>query len=335
MAARIKDVAQHAGVSTATVSHVINQTRYVSQEVVLKVKQAMDELNYTPNPVARSLRNKKSGIIGLIVPIRNNDNSNHFFMSIANGIESILKSAGYHLLLSNSQENHEEEMRCIKMFNTQNIDGLIIAPTEGTPLYKKEGVSADYPIVFVDRKPKSEIRFGDCIVSDSSEGTYQGIKALVDKGYKKIGYITSELGLTSVDERMEGYKTALMDSGIKFDESLVWIGEGTQENGYEYTRKLTTEQAVDALFVANNIMGKGVITYIRDAGLRVPDQLGVIVYDDYEWTEVMDPPISVIQQQSFELGRKSAEVMISRIQHPDKPFEDYRLPAELIVRGSF
>ena len=335
MAARIKDVAQHAGVSTATVSHVINKTRYVSQEVEKKVKQAMEELKYTPNPVARSLRNKRSSIIGLIVPIKNNDNSNNFFMSIANGIESVLKSSGYHLLLSNSQEDHGEEIRCIKMFNTQNIDGLIIAPTDGDPLDNKEGVFGDYPIVFVDRKPKSKTKFGDCIVSDSSEGTYLGIKALLDKGFKKIGFISGELGLTSVDERMEGYKQALSDHGIQYDDSLICMGEGTTANGYEYTRKLTDELAVDALFVANNIMGKGTINYIRDAGLLIPEQLGLIVYDDYEWTEVMDPPLSVIKQQTFELGRRAAEIMMSRIQDPEKPFEEYRLPAELIIRGSF
>ena len=335
MAARIKDVAQHAGVSTATVSHVINKTRYVSQEVEKKVKQAMEELNYTPNLVARSLRNKKSSIIGLIVPIKNNDNSNHFFMSIANGIESVLKSSGYHLLLSNSQENYKEEIRCIKMFNTQNIDGLIIAPADGKPYCKEEGIFGDYPIVFLDRKPKSETKIGDFIASDNFEGAYNGVKALLEKGYTRIGFISGGLGLTSVDERLEGYKRALEDHGILLDDSLVCNAEGNPDNGYECSRKLIAEQAVDALFVANNNFGKGSITYIRNSGIAVPDQLGLIVYDDYEWTEVMDPPLSVIKQQTLQMGRRAAEIMMSRIQNPDKPYEEYLLPAELIVRKSF
>ncbi|WP_410511326.1 LacI family DNA-binding transcriptional regulator [Paenibacillus sp. BR2-3] len=334
MAVRIKDVAKHAGVSTATVSHVINKTRYVSHEVETKVKLAMEELDYTPNPVARSLRNKKSFIIGLIVPIKNTDNSNHFFMSIANGIESVLKNEGYHLLLSNSQENYDEEIRCIKMFNTQNIDGLIIAPIEGASYYK-EGVFGDYPIVFVDRKPKSNSKYGDCIVSESVEGTCSGIKAMVDKGIKRIGYISEELSLTSVNERFQGYKQALMECGLPFDESLVLIGEISAANGYNYARTLISDHQVDGLFVANNIMGKGVVSYIRDSKVKVPEELGLIIFDDYEWTEVMDPPLSVIRQRSFELGQKSAEVMMSRIQNPQKEYREYRLPAELILRNSF
>ncbi|MNS42262.1 Ribose operon repressor [compost metagenome] len=335
MAVRIKDVAKHAGVSTATVSHVINKTRYVSKEVETKVQLAMEELKYIPNPVARSLRSKKSFIIGLIVPIQNSDNSNHFFMSIANGIESVLRSSGYHLLLSNSQENIEEEIRCIKMFNTQNIDGLILAPTEGVSYLDKEGLFGDYPIVFVDRKLKGKNKLGDSIVSDSVEGTYNGVKALVEKGYHKIGFISEQLGLTSVDERMEGYKRALADCLIPYDESIVMIGEGTSENGYLFSQRMIAESKVDAILAANNMMGKGIIKYVRDAHLQIPQQLGLIVFDDYEWTEVMDPPLSVIRQQSFELGKRAAEIMMSRIQNPKKKIQEYRLPAELIVRGSF
>lgn len=333
MAARIKDVASLAGVSTATVSHVINNTRYVSDEVKKKVKDAMKELNYSPNTVARSLRSRKSYIIGLIVPVKNSDNSNHFFMAVANGIESVLKKHGYHLILSNSGENYAEELERIQMFNNQWIDGLIMAPTSDHQAEEEEErVFGDYPVIFIDRKPKDGN--GDCVLVDGFNGSYEAVKALADKGHKRIGFISGKLNISSVEERLEGYLKALAEYGIERNDSLIMNGDSKWEQGYELAKRMIGDQDVTALFVANNVMCMGVLKYIREVNIKVPDQMALICFDDFEWTAVIEPPLSVVRQPAFELGETAANILLSRIEDPNSEFKEYRLPAQFIVRES-
>lgn len=332
MAARIKDVASLAGVSTATVSHVINNTRYVSDEVKRKVHEAMKQLNYSPNTVARSLRSRKSNIIGLIVPVKENDNSNQFFMTVANGIESVLKKHGYHLILSNSGESYAEELERIHMFNNQWIDGLIIAPTTRDQAYQ-ERVFGDYPVVYIDRKPEQPQ--GDCVLVNGYEGTYHAVKALLGKGHTRIGFLSGKLNITSVEERLAGYEKALKEHGIEPDPALIKTGASKWQSGYEVTRELMANGNATALFVANNVMCMGAVKFLREKGIRIPDQIALICFDDFEWTGVIDPPLSVIRQPAIELGEKAAEILLSRIENPNRKFKEYRLPAQLIVRESF
>lgn len=334
MAARIKDVASIAGVSTATVSHVINNSKNVSDEMKKRVHDAMTQLNYTPNTVARSLRSRKSNIIGLIIPIKENDNSKHYFMTVANGIESVLKKNGYHLLLSNSGEDYEEEMERIKVFNTQMIDGLIIAPTtrtDGAP--EEERRFGDYPVVFIDRKPQ-HIQ-GDCVLVNGLEESYRAVSALIAKGHTRIGFISGKRHITSVEERLLGYIKALQDHGLKADDSLIRSGESKWNAGYDLAGELIRGQGVTALFVANNVMCMGSVKYLQENKIRIPDQMALIAFDDFEWTEVIDPPISVVRQPAYELGVKAAEILLSRIETPNKKAKEYRLAAELVVRHSF
>jgi LacI family transcriptional regulator len=334
MIARIKDVAQLAGVSTATVSHVINSTRYVSDEVKKKVYDAMKQLNYSPNPVARSLRSRKSNIIGLIVPIKGNDNSNNFFMSVANGIESVLKKHHYHLILSNSREKYEEELERIQMFNNQWIDGLILAPTTQSEEHKDmERTFGDYPVVFIDRKPKH--LQGDCVLINGFDGSYQAVKALLAKGHTRIGFISGGLHVSSVEERLMGYRKALQEKGIEPDASLIKSGESLWTSGYDLTHELITNENVTALFVANNVMCMGTMKYLREKRIQIPDRMALVCYDDYEWTGVIDPPLSVVRQPAYQLGEKAAEILLHRIENRNGKIKEYRLPAELIVRDSY
>lgn len=332
MAARIKDVASLAGVSTATVSHVINNTRYVSDEVKKKVLDAMKALNYSPNTVARSLRSRKSHIVGLIVPVKENDNSNQFFMTVANGIESVLKKQGYHLILSNSGENYAEELERIHMFNNQWIDGLIIAPTRRENGLEQR-VFGDYPVVFIDRRP--DVLQGDCVLVNGYEGSFQAVKALLEKGHTRIGFISGKQNVSSVEDRLAGYCKALKDFGIEPDPSLIRSGESKPQAGYEAAAELVADGSVTALFVANNVMCMGVLKLIREKGIRIPDRLALVCFDDFEWTAVIDPPLSVVRQPAYELGEKAAQILLERIESPDRSIKEYRLPSHLIVRESF
>ncbi|MCZ8517919.1 MULTISPECIES: LacI family DNA-binding transcriptional regulator [Paenibacillus] len=335
MVAKIKDVASLAGVSTATVSHVINNTRYVSNEVKKKVTDAMQELNYLPNPAARSLRRQRSNIIGLIVPIKNNDSTQQYFMSIASGIESVLKKHGYHLLLSNSMENAEEEMERIKVFNSQHIEGLIIAPTSGLGCGQDETPFGGYPVVYIDRKPSCFEREGDCVVVDGFSSSYAGMKLLIDQGHKRIGFVSGGLEISSTRSRFEAYRQALLDHGLPFQEDYIRKSLDTAwKAGYQLTAELFEQQHITALFAANNTLGLGATSYLREREVRIPQEFGILCYDDYEWTEVMTPSLTVIRQPTFKIGEQAAELLLQRISSPKKKSEEYQLPSELILRGS-
>lgn len=332
MVASIKQVASVAGVSTATVSHVINGTRHVTEDTKAKVLQAMKELDYRPNSVARSLRSQKSKIIGLVIPLSASDTANFFFMSIAQGIEEVLKEHGYNLILSNSNERAADESEQIKVFNSQLIDGLLLAPTaEGHD--NLQDVLGCYPVVFIDRKPQGIT--GDCVLADGYGGTYEAIEMLLKRGHTRIGYITGPLGLTTSDERLAGYQRALRDNGVAVDNSLIQQGTASFEHGYTAARTLVNEQQVTALFVANNIMTIGAISFLQDTKVSVPAKLAIIGFDDYDWARITTPPLTVIRQPSFELGRKAAQILLKRLTEPGKgDYHECRLPTELIIRDS-
>ncbi|HZG85833.1 LacI family DNA-binding transcriptional regulator [Paenibacillus sp.] len=332
MPADIRQVAQQAGVSTATVSHVINNTRFVSEKTKKKVYEAMKLLNYQPNSVARSLRSHKTNTIGLVVPILPSDTSNFFFMTVAQGIQSKLKHHGYHLLLStNTTESIEDEREQIRLFNSKQIDGLFIASIAEETSYLNDIVS-NYPVVFIDRRARGYE--ADCVIADGYGGSYKAVKTLIDKGHRNIGLITGGLGISTSDERFNGYRQALADHGIPYEEDMVRIAHPSFESGYENAKRLLDEQNVTALFIANNVLTMGAMKYLQDMNIRIPEQLAVIGFDDYDWTRITTPPLTVIRQPSFELGEKAAEVMLERLADSAKPFEEYCLDTALVLRGS-
>ncbi|THF75652.1 LacI family transcriptional regulator [Cohnella fermenti] len=329
-------MAQLAEVSTATVSHVINNTRFVSLETKEKVYRAMEQLDFRPNAVAQSLRSQRSNTIGLIVPMLPSDTSNFFFMTVAQGIQKTLKRRGYHMLLSNnSTEELEEEIEQIKLFNAKLIDGLIIASIAEDVGHLSETVNGKYPVVFIDRRPEGYK--GDFILSDGFGATLQAVRELLDKGHKRIGFLSATLGISTSMERLEGYRKALEERGIAFDPALVREIPASFDNGRLAAQQLLDGTDMTALFVANNVLTMGAMSYLQERRVRIPQELAVIGYDDYDWTKITTPPLTVIRQPSFELGEKAAEVMLSRIEEADGQEEEpreYRLPAQLIVRDS-
>jgi len=330
----IIEVASAAGVSIATVSHVINNTRFVSEETKRKVSRAMKELDYRPNSVARSLRSQKSNTIGLVVPILPSDTSNFFFMTVAQGIQNTLRKHGYHLLLSNNTtEEIEDEKEQIRLFNSKLIDGLIIASIAEEVGYLNDIVSSDYPVVFIDRRPQGY--GGDCVVADGYGGAYEAVQTLINKGHREIGLITGGLGITTSNERFEAYKKALEDHDIPFDSSKVMKANSSFDSGYESARDLLSNQKITALFIANNVLTMGAMKYIQECRIRVPEELAVIGFDDYDWTQITTPPLTVIRQPSYELGEKAAEIMIERIMDKNiGKHVEYCLPTSLVMRGS-
>ena len=329
MKVRMKEVAKTAGVSTATVSYVINKTRFVSEEKKQKVLQAMEQLGYTPNSAARSLRSKKSYTIGLIVP----DINNFFFTGIIEGIEQVVQSNGYQLILSNSNEDFTNEKEQINRFNSQLIDGLIMAPTADDHSFLC-GTLGEYPVVYIDRKPNG--CFGESVLVNNSEVVYEAITYLIKAGHEKIGILTGIKDLTTTRERLAGYQKAFSDYGLQLDNSLIKTGDSRYKSGYELTKEVLNNKDITALFVANNLMTIGSMEFLREKKINLPGELAFIGFDDYKWSSIIIPRLSVIKQPTAEMGRKAAEILLKRIKEEEQNnySKEYRLTAKFYLRDS-
>jgi len=330
--ANMKDVAEKAGVSVATVSHVINNTRYVSEPTRQKVLKSMEELNYSPNKIARSLRKKETNTIGFIVP----DISNFFFTGIANHIEQELNDNAYNVILCNSNENIKQEKNQLQTLNSYQIDGVIIAPAPGDHSYLHEStLIKDFPLVFIDRKPKNY----NCtsVLVDNFESSYNAVRRLIDKGHDKIGIITGLSGITTTSERLNGYKKALKDHNIPVNDKYIRSGDSKFQAGYSCTKKLLEETDITALYVTNNLMCIGAVDCLNENSVSIPEELAIIGFDDYKWASITDPPLSVISQPIEEIGKTAVNKLIEYIEgeadESDEP-QEIRLSTKFIERSS-
>lgn len=327
MAASIKDVAAKSGVSAATVSHVINNTRFVADSTKEKIMSAMEELKYVPNSMARSLRTNKTRTVALLIP----DISNFFFTELAEAIESVLSKNGYSLFLCNTGEDIFVEKKQIMLMSSQLVSGIIIAPTNRDFDYRSLFTDENYPIVFIDRKT-NELQ-GDAIIVDGKRATYKAVSCLIDKGHKRIGYIAGRSSLSTTDERLAGYLEAIEGKGIAIDESLIKRGDSKYESGYKLTEELL-ETNTTAIFVSNNLMAVGAMKCLSNKNISIPERMAIIGFDDYNWSTITNPPLSTIKQPVTKLGTTAAELILKRIENPIGPFIEISLPAEYIIRKS-
>lgn len=325
----IKNVALAAGVSTATVSHVINKTRYVSDETTQRVLQTMAELNYHPNHAARSLRSSKTYTIGFIIPVRKEDTSKSFFMSIAEGIEETLRKQGYHLIISNSKEDLDKEIEQLKLLNNQITDGVILAPTHNKFDEIQKYIPKNHPIVLIDRVPLDSKSSG--VFIDSYQGVYDSIEYLREKGYQRIGYVSANLHISTARQRLEAYRDVQINESNL--EDTIFIGEPTFESGYTLAERLVSHD-LDAVFIANNEIATGIISYFREKNISIPEDIAIIVFDNFEWTRIVSPPLTVVEQPAYEMGIEAAHKILARIQTPSKKIEHTILQPRLIHRES-
>lgn len=335
MGTSMKDVARLANVSTATVSHVINNTRNVNPETREKVQKAIGDLSYNVNPIARNLRSGSSRIIGYVV----SNLANYFFMDIALKIDEVLSQHGYHLIFINSNEDHAKERDNIENLIMQNVDGLIIAPTGMDCRYMNDIIGDKCPCVFFDRKAEG-VQW-DTILSTNFEGAFEGTECLIERGYKKIAFIGSRFDVT-MKERIEGYKAALVRHGIEVDEDLIKNGSGRprsmneQKRGdaYSLTESLLKEKSIDAILCGNSLASVAVISYLNDNGYNLPDDVGVLSFDDSFWMTMASPQISAITQNKAAIGQRAAMTLLERIEGSNKSVSEYRIPTDLILRES-
>lgn len=334
--ANIKDVAKRANVSTATVSNVMNSSRFVKEETRMKVLKAMEELKYTPSTVAKSLKGIETRVIGLIIPILQNDTSAEFFLSLSNGIESVLNNEGYRLVISNSHENTNKELDQINMYKTQfvdYIDGLIIAPTSDMGYESDYSLNLDTPVVYVDRKPKS-LNKVDTVYTDNYFVTYEAIEMMLNKNRKRIAFISGPNDVSSVMERFEAYQDVLGKFQFELNEELIFEGESSFESGYKIASKLFSNQEVDGIVVVNNTMSMGVYKFLNENNIVIPEEVSFLSYDDFLWMELTNPSITTIKQPAFEMGEAAAKLLLEKLEDNTKEPKEICVKSSIIIRNS-
>jgi len=323
----IRDVAERAGVSVATVSHVLNGTRRVAPETAARVRRAMEELGYQPNGVAQSLRKRTTYAIGVLV----SDITNPFFATLVRGVEDAAIEAGYSVIVCNSDEDPKKEDMYIRALWRRRIDGMIIAPTrDGSSPAIQELAKKKLPFVFVDRKAKGVE--APAVLSDNVGGAYQATKYLIERGHRRIGIILGIPGSTTTEERLTGYRRALEEAGIPFLEELVAWGGYRIEGGRQAVKKfLSLSRPISAIFSTNNLMTIGVLQELLFQNIDIPEEIAVIGFDDLEWAELLCPPLTAVAQRAYEIGRQAFYLLQMQLNGFTKQ-QELRVPVELRVR---
>jgi LacI family transcriptional regulator len=325
----IREVAQRAGVSYATVSHVINKTRFVSDETRTRVLSAMSELNYRPNALARSLRIGETHTIGLILP----DSANPFFAEIARSIEDMAFKLGYSVILCNTERDTQREQLYVDVLSKRQVDGIIFVATGDQVDSLNSLIEQDMPVVLIDRDlPNIEI---DAVLTDNQRGGYLATRHLIARNHRRIACVAGPSHITPSAERVTGYAQALAEASIPYDETLVQDGDYHPASGQQVTAQLLSlASPPTAIFALNDLMAMGALRAAAEAGLRVPEDLAVIGYDDIEFASFTNPPLSTIAQPKEEVGSKATEILVNRISEKNGFHRRLVLEPTLIVRGS-
>ncbi len=325
----IRDVAQLAGVSMATVSRVLNGSDKVDPQLAKKVQSAAASLKYQPNRAARTLAGSRSMLLGLLVT----DIQNTFFTELMRGVEDVSQQNGYLLIICNTAEDARKEQQYIEILAAENVAGAIIVPTQEDPQALELLVERNIPIVVLDRRVRN--RLIDAVLIDNVTAAKEAVEHLIANGYRRIGIITGPRSTTTGNERLRGYQQALHEAGIAFDPELELRGPFSIDTGKSLTEKLLgLDQPVDAIFTANNRLTIGALQALYAHGMRVPDNIALVGFDDVQWAIPDLVSITTVTQPTYELGRAAAFRLLQRLQQPDVPRQEIILQHQLLIRES-
>ena len=327
----IKDVAEAAGVSTATVSRVLSDKPHVRPELRQRVLAAMDDLDYKPNRVARSLRAKKSSIIGLIV----SDIQNPFFTAVSRAVEDVASAQGMSIFLCNSDENQDKEIMYLEHMRAENVAGIIFSPTRQTADAFGETVDVNLPMIIIDRRVQGlDV---DSVLIENVESAYQLTEHLIADGYRRIGAMFG-MASTTGRERRKGFVQALREHGLELEEpepDLINYVDAREEVGYKTTREfLDRPDRPEAIFSSNGLLATGAFRALRESQLALPDEMAFATFDDTPWAGLVEPPVTVIRQPTYEIGKTACELLLERIDEPTRPTRQIILKSGLVVRRS-
>jgi LacI family transcriptional regulator, purine nucleotide synthesis repressor len=328
--ATIKDVARIAGVSTTTVSHVINKTRFVAESTQEKVLEAVKSLNYAPSAVARSLKCNSTNTIGMLVT----QSTNPFFSEVIDGVESYCYRQGYTLILCNTGGIYQKQRDYIRMLAEKRVDGMLVMCSDLTPeLLTILDNHSDIPKVIMDWGPQSSL--ADKVIDNSEEGGYLATKYLLDNGHTKIACLSGQFSKAICQERILGFRRALNEVNITPVED--WILEGNFECDTAVLaadKLLAMDHKPTAVFCFNDTMALGLMSRLQEKGVSIPADISVIGYDNIEISEYFSPPLTTIHQPKRRVGKNAFEILLERIKSKDHERRTFEMHPEMVVRSS-
>lgn len=325
----MKEIAKEAGVSVATVSHVINGTKRISDETHQKIMGIIHKYNYVPNTVAKNLRQKNTKTAALIV----SSFPDAYITGIVKAVGERAREHGYQLLFINTDENTEYEEESINLLTSKMVDGLILSPTSNNIDYIQTLIDRKFPIVLVNRyDPK--LTNVPWVTADDYQAGYDATNHLLFHGHKNIGVIYNFPNVTTTINRIEGYKKALEDSGIPFNENYLAQGFGTLEGGARAAEKLLrTHKEITAFFIQSDSMTIGAISTFKNMSLKWPDDIAFIGYGDFEASTIISPPITNVSLPPDTIGKTAFDALLNKISNSDYN-KHITLPTSLIIRKS-
>jgi LacI family transcriptional regulator len=329
--ATIHDVAKLAGVAPITVSRVVNNSGYFSQGTRARVEAAIAQLEYVPNRLASSLRSKRTNTLALVIT----DITNPFFTTLARGVEDTASDAGYTVVFCNTDESDVEEQKYLQVLLQQQVDGILLVPARSTSssleVIRKQGT----PVVVLDRRmpPGTQV---DVVRCENEDGAYRLTRLLIDLGHRHIAILSGPMGVSTAEDRLAGYQRAMTEAGLQPASNLIIYGAFNQTSGYDMIQRLlVVEPRPSAIFAANNMIGIGALKAIQDAGLRVPDDIAMVSFDDLPPNLLTFPFFTVAAQPAYDMGRTATQLLVARLRGkaPDE-CQEIILPVEMIVRRS-
>lgn len=329
---KLKDIAKALNLSISTVSRALKDHPDVKPETIKAAKQLAEFLHYTPDANALSLRNRRSKIIGYITP----EISSFFFPSVLKGIEEIADKKGYNVMILQSNESYEKEVSCTEALLSKNVDGLIISVTKETNVFPHFALAkmGGVPIVFIDKVPNNYE--GDKISVDGEEGTFKAIEYLINAGYKKIAIGLGNPNISISQNRLNGYLRALEKYKLPVNHDYIYNSNNTEEAEYLTNKILELPSPPDSIFSISDQVVAGVMIAVNKKMLKIPEQIAILSFSDEPFCNMFNPPLTTITPMGYEMGKESAQLLITRIESKETNFtpEVKKLKAELIIRKS-
>ncbi|GGZ14504.1 LacI family transcriptional regulator [Echinicola pacifica] len=327
--ATIKDIARELNISSSTVSRALKDYPGISDETKAKVKELAKKLNYRPNAVALSLRKSKSLTIGVIIP----EVVHFFFSTVISGIEEVAYAHNYNVILLQTNESEEREKAAIDTMMRNQIDGLLVSFSKDTTDFShfKDLMDYNYPIVFFDRLPALADTV-NVVVNDFS-GAYQATTHLIEQGYRNIMHLAGPENLTISKERKKGYIKALEEAGLPIREKwIIPCPLGTSEESQRLTEPiLAAEERPDAVFASNDVAAAGAMMAAKKLGLKLPKEFGAVGFSNWQFSSMIEPPLSSVSQPGFEMGEKAAQLLLQMIDSQSS--EAFQAKTEVLDTG--
>jgi len=324
----IKDVAREAGVSVATVSRVWNDAAFVSPETRQRVSEIAARLGYSPHGAARSLITRTTHALGVLLP----DLYGEFFSEIIRGIDHTAQADGYHILVSSSHDSKDEIDAALRSMRGR-VDGMIIMSPDLEAQRTLHALQGSFPVVLLNGGAESKAF--DTITIENHEGASAMVRHLVQRGHRRIAMIAGPERNYDAAERLRGYRSALGESGIAPDPAFVLAGDFSELSGHRAARAmLALDPRPTAIFAANDSMAIGALSALREAGLRVPEDIAVAGFDDIPMARYMNPPLSTVHVDISKLGERATTLLLSSLQNGERPRKQLQLATNLVIRSS-